>query len=35
MDDLRADLDRVDFGKLSRSYGAASGPDTQVEVVAH
>ena len=35
MGDLRAALDRVDFGKLSRSCGPASGLDTQVEVFAY
>ncbi|MCA1708508.1 MAG: hypothetical protein LC808_36610, partial [Actinobacteria bacterium] len=35
MGDLRAALARVDFGKLSPSYGSASGPDTQVEVIAY
>ncbi len=35
MGDLRAALARVDFGKLSRSYGSASGPDTQVEIFTY
>lgn len=35
MGELRAALARVDFGKLSPTYGSASGPDRQVEVIAY
>lgn len=35
MEELRVALTRVDFGKLSPSYGAASGADRQTEVITY
>jgi len=35
MDELRAALSGVDFGRLSPSYGSASGPDSQVQVIRY
>lgn len=35
MDELMAALARIEFAKLSRSYGSGSGPDSQVEVVTY